>query len=355
MRRERRWTAALALGTLTVLAAAVTGLREDRDPAGHGRTRALAEPVEFQPAGDFVHPATGFPMPATSGPFERVSVVQYDADGEDVSAGYNARLDDPLPQPIVATVYVYPRRPDADLDASFDGLLAVIGREHGGARPELRKNILLAGRYDGRYAFFGYAEPWGGIEQAIPLRSYVVLYPWGRWWVKWRATTPAPISEERMHAIVALTERLLPPEEDGEPRLALARADEQEVVRLQAGTQAPDGGAGRVGRDGDLAFRLAPRGGERHQPVVGAGHDEPGRAVRREREPLARPARERQLVGDRTVDGALRPVLLEDVDPLRPEEHGQRAHASSERDSSSAVRIRTTCCAVNRNMATSST
>ena len=61
-------------------------------------------------------------------------------------------------------------------------------------------------------AIFGYAEPWGGLKQAVPLRSYLVLYAWNGWWVKWRATTPAPIDDERMQAIVDLTETVLPPD-----------------------------------------------------------------------------------------------------------------------------------------------
>jgi hypothetical protein len=83
---------------------------------------------------------------------------------------------------------------------------------HGGAKPEFRKNILLGDeRLVGRYAIFGYEEPWGGLQESIPLRSYVVLYEWKGSWVKWRVTTPAPVSPERMRAIVELTETLVPP------------------------------------------------------------------------------------------------------------------------------------------------
>lgn len=344
-RRPDRW---LVLGLGLVVAAAVGGA----------------------PTGDFAHPS-GFRMPVQAGPFVRTALTQYDAAGQDVSAGYNVIVGSERPLPIVATLYVYPRRGNRDLDAYFDQLLSDIGGRHGGARPEFRKNIVLRSGHVGRYAIFGYAEPWGGLREPIPLRSYLVVYPWGSWWVKWRATTPAPIDDERMKAIVELTETLLPPEvapeapteareSDFEPRLALARSHEEQVGRLDVHAERPDRGAGRVRRHSDLAGFVGPVRGDRVQPVVGPRQHEPRRAVVAEGEPLTWPAGQRQPVGCGTIDGAFRPVLLEDVHPLRLEERAlegwtRRAHARSGRAESSAVRIRTTCCAVNRNIAASST
>jgi hypothetical protein len=209
--RTRRWAGALALGAvLAVLGAALTGLSiiaGSRTPATIAR-----EPVELHPEGDFTHPA-GFLMPEKAGPFERELVIQYDQLGRDVSAGYNALVGKGTPLPVVVTLYVYPASPAEDLDAQFDKVIREIGGSHGGARPEFRNNILLGPRqFVGRYAVFGYAEPWGGLTQDVPLRSYLVLYGWNGWWVKWRATTPAPVSPERMRAIVDLTESVVPPE-----------------------------------------------------------------------------------------------------------------------------------------------
>jgi len=211
--RARRWAAALLLGgTLLVLTAAMTGLSVQATPAVTA-SAALAEPRELKPAGDFVHPAVGFPMPERVGPFQRVAVTQYDQAGLNLSAGYNAMLGETTPLPVVATVYVYPRRAGDELDAYFEKLLADIGESHAGTRPEFQKNIELGGRrFVGRYAIFGYAEPWGGVTREVPLRSYLVLYPWKTWWVKWRVTSPAPIDNERMRRIVDLTESLLPPD-----------------------------------------------------------------------------------------------------------------------------------------------
>jgi len=207
----RRWAGALVLGgALAVLAAALLGLSlraSSTSQAGQPRT----EPRTLHPTGDFKHPS-GFPMPERVGPFQRVEVTQYDEAGLNLSAGYNRLPGEGDPWPIAATVYVYPVRPGVELDAAFEKLLGDLGQMHGGAKPELRKNILLGDeRLVGRYAIFGYEEPWGGLKESIPLRSYVVLYEWKGSWVKWRVTTPAPVSPERMRAIVELTETLVPP------------------------------------------------------------------------------------------------------------------------------------------------
>jgi len=206
----RRWAGVLLLGALlSIIGAAVAGLSivaGSRAPATVAR-----EPVELQVKGDFTHPA-GFVMPEKAGPFERHEVVQYDQLGRDVSAGYNAFVREEARLPIVVDLYVYPASPTQDLGAQFDTVIREIGRSHGAARPELRKNVHLGPKHSAaRYAVFGYAEPWGGATEDVPLRSFLILYRWNGWWVKWRATTPAPVDPERMRAIVDLTESVLRP------------------------------------------------------------------------------------------------------------------------------------------------
>jgi hypothetical protein len=231
----RRWAGILALGgALAVLAALLVGI-SIRASSRSASSRALDAPVELHPTGDFTHPA-GFPMPERAGPFQRVAVIRYDAAGTDVSAGY-VRVPDGEVRPVHATVYVYPAR-GGDLDRYFDQLLRDLGSLHGGATPEFRKNILLADRHVGRYAVFGYEEPFPGTTESIPLRSYLVVYGWEGWWVKWRVTTPAPVGAEQMREIVELTESLLLPDiapgderpstegDDGEDRRSVAKEDE---------------------------------------------------------------------------------------------------------------------------------
>jgi hypothetical protein len=231
--RTRRWAGALLLGAiLSVLGAALAALSilaSSRAPASIGR-----DPIELHPIGDFTHPA-GFVMPEKAGPFEREKIFQYDEAGRDLSAGYNALVGEDTPLPIVVTLYVYPASPTRDLDTQFETVIREIGRNHGGAEPEFRNNVLVGTRrFVGRYAVFGYAEPWGGLTENVPLRSYLVLYRWNGWWVKWRATTPAPVSPERMRAIVDLTGTLLPPEiEPTEPRQPSESDPEPERLALR--------------------------------------------------------------------------------------------------------------------------
>lgn len=192
---------------------------EERTQAEEARPSLLVqaattrgEPVELHPTGDFTHPTADFPMPERVGPFRRGAVTRYDEAARDVSAGYNAVPDGELSLPIAATLYVYPNDVGTELDAGFEALLRGVCAQHAGARVELRKNILLAeDRFIARYAVLAFEEPWGGLTESIPLRSYLVLYRWGGWWVKWRVTTPAPVDGPRMRAIVELTESLVPP------------------------------------------------------------------------------------------------------------------------------------------------
>jgi hypothetical protein len=209
--RARRWIGALTLGGAL---AALVGAQCLLSLTASSTRPAAATDVELHPTGDFTHSKAGFVMPEKIEGFQRVQVTQYDEPGANISAGYNSDPEGGNRWPIVATLYVYPAPAEADLDARFGAILRDIGEQHGGAKPELRKNVLLAdGRFAGRYAVFGYEEPWGGQAESVPLRSYVLLYQWKTWWVKWRVTTPAPVDAERMGAIVRLTETLLPPED----------------------------------------------------------------------------------------------------------------------------------------------
>ncbi len=173
--RRRRWAAAVAIGSaLTLFAGAVAG-RPAAPTREFPTSRALREPIGWQPNGAFVHAASGFPMPVRVGPFERAEVVQYDEEGLDLSAGYNAVVGEKTPLPIVATVYVYPKRPGQQLDAYFEQLLDDLGDYHGGAEPEFRKPIVLRAGFAGRYAIFGYSEPWGGLQRRAEASRLALL------------------------------------------------------------------------------------------------------------------------------------------------------------------------------------
>ena len=183
---------------------------------GAGAMLAGDEPRDLAPHGDFLHSTAGIVLPETVGEFRRVAVTQYDAEATNVSAGYLRAAEGGAVWPIWATVYVYPVREPAEIDEYFTRLLADIGRQHGGAQPDFRQHAALCkGSRVGRYAAFGYEEPFFGVT--LPLRSYVLLYRWQDWWVKWRVTTPASKRDEPIRAMVALTETLAPPCAIAEP------------------------------------------------------------------------------------------------------------------------------------------
>jgi len=197
----------LSLGWSAVLVAAALAERTAPPPANS------SEPRELDPQGDFVHPSAGFVLPQTVGEFRRVAVTQYDQESRNISAGYLRAVEGGSVWPINATVYVYPVRGSGDIDEYFTSLLADIGRQHRGATPDFRQHATLSqGRFVGRYAALGYEEPFFGVK--LPLRSYLVLYRWKDWWVKWRVTTPAPRDGEPIRTMEQLTETVVPPSDD---------------------------------------------------------------------------------------------------------------------------------------------
>jgi hypothetical protein len=169
------------------------------------------EPRDIAVRGTFTHPATGFAMPETVGDFKRTAVTQYDEAATDFSAGYNRVDERGALWPIVATLYVYPIRGSADLDERFSAVIDVLKRSHGGVDPAFRENVTLCqGRFEARYAAFGYQQSLLGATR--PVRSYLLLYRYLHWWVKWRVTMPVTRDGEPIRAMVALTESLVPPE-----------------------------------------------------------------------------------------------------------------------------------------------
>jgi len=168
------------------------------------------EPRDLQVRGAFTHPASGFAMPEAVGEFKRVAVTQYDEAATNFSAGYNRFDEHGALWPIAATLYVYPVRGSGDLDERFAAVIEQIERYHGGVEPDFRESVTLCGgRLVARYAAFGFRELFANVT--LPVRSYVLLYRFQDWWVKWRVTMPVTRDAEPIHAMVELTETLVPP------------------------------------------------------------------------------------------------------------------------------------------------
>jgi hypothetical protein len=150
-------------------------------------------------------------MPAWAGDFRRGQVVQYDADGTNVSAGYDRALVGRVP--ISATLYVYPASEHESLEEHFGRMARDVSRFHGGVEPDFKQAVTLCGgRFPALYALFRLHEPFGGLSPQS-LYSYLVIYRWNTHWIKWRVTFPAPQDlNEALTAMSHLTQTLAPPD-----------------------------------------------------------------------------------------------------------------------------------------------
>jgi hypothetical protein len=84
-----------------VLAAALAGCISMPAPSP-----TLEKPAPVAVEGEFVHAPSGMAFPERIGAFQRVDVKRYDAEGRNVSVGYNLARG---PFVLIATAYVYPQ------------------------------------------------------------------------------------------------------------------------------------------------------------------------------------------------------------------------------------------------------
>lgn len=167
--------------------------------------QSLSQPLPIETAGAYTHPASGISLPPSVGPFRRVSILRYDVQGSDVSAGYN--LPDPL-HPATATVYVYPaprvtaigsppevvaQARTAMMQREFDARVEEILRSHAASKLIEVKSVTLvqAGRtYPGVMATFEYEEVFASRRQLLSSRLYLFGYIDGQWDVAYRFSYP---------------------------------------------------------------------------------------------------------------------------------------------------------------------
>jgi hypothetical protein len=146
----------------------------------------------------YLHRGTGFVLPAEVGPFKRTSVVEYDADGSDASAGYELFVAGK--SEAIVTVYVYPpggalgATSDARCDSAFAGGRASITARFADARPlgdgtppAPDPDARLTGRYAGYTLTADLFTPGGKVASHL----YLYCPPDSRWQVKYRVSTPA--------------------------------------------------------------------------------------------------------------------------------------------------------------------
>jgi hypothetical protein len=141
--------------------------------------------------------ATGMVFPDKVGEFKRIAVHRYDAEGRNVSAGYNLRLGD---AGVAVTVYVYPLEPRAGETArqACDRDFAGVTRAIVAANPENEamgetavQGSVGAETVAGRMAAFTYSQNFAQALRTVTTRALVLCPVKERWIVKYRATWPA--------------------------------------------------------------------------------------------------------------------------------------------------------------------
>jgi hypothetical protein len=149
---------------------------------------ARIEPFQAGTApGEMIHRHTGFVFPARIGSFARVTGHQYDAEGRDVSVGYNGDI------PVVVTVYVYPAGPQS-LEAALVQQSAAVLDAYPGAAVDLQRTLQVTPRaIEARAVTFRFSAEFFGKVQ--PLHSVLVLARHGASYVKYRVTYPADIAD----------------------------------------------------------------------------------------------------------------------------------------------------------------
>jgi len=153
----------------------------------------------------YVHPASKITMPERVAGFQRDTILRYDVDGLDVSAGYNLVS---ASNQVAATVYVYPAPslvsigspPDVVAGArshlsegEFERRKQEIQHVHSGALlidQHDTVRIENGHSYAGKVAIYTFEDVFAGSR--IPVRSqlYVFCYVGGKWAVEYRITYP---------------------------------------------------------------------------------------------------------------------------------------------------------------------
>ena len=167
--------------------------------------RSLEQPEELAVHGAYLHKGSNIKLPESVGVFQREMLTRYDANGLDVSAGYD--LVTPSNH-IAATVYVYPAPrlvsigspPDVIAEAKahlaeseFERRQREIHQVHPDAmlieqHDTVRTEDGLS--YPGKMAIYEYEDLFAGSRQILRSELYVFCYIGGKWAVEYRITRP---------------------------------------------------------------------------------------------------------------------------------------------------------------------
>ena len=167
------------------------------------RTAGPLQPTQLSrinPAGPYVHSASGMTFPEHIGAFQRVEIIRYDSTGNDVSAGYNLANQT---HKVFMTVYIYPRpkmtsisvfpplvtkKSIPGIDSNhFEGIKTQIEKTYPGSKLVNEDIVFLTQggkRYQGQKATYESDSLPAFVNQEALSDAY--LFPYGNWFIAYR-------------------------------------------------------------------------------------------------------------------------------------------------------------------------
>jgi len=166
--------------------------------------QAAADPIAIERTGPYIHRGSGFVFPDGTGKFRRTSIIEYDPEATDVSAGYDRTIPDGA---VVATIYVYPapvaeagdpasrrRQEDGFCREHFEGIKDSISKRY---RPVmLTEEGAVASPFPGHRrpglrAAFTFEEDFRGKRRPLRSEARLFCYVGGPWLIAYRFSAPA--------------------------------------------------------------------------------------------------------------------------------------------------------------------
>jgi hypothetical protein len=165
----------------------------------------LPQPAQVTAGGAYLHPLSQITFPESVGHFRRAAILRYDADGLDVSVGYN--LVTPSAH-IAATVYVYPAPSLVSIgspqnviagaqahlaEGEFENRKREVEHAHLNAVViEQRDTMRTQGNrsYPGKLAVYEYEDLFAGSRIRLRSRLYVFCYVGDKWAIEYRFSYP---------------------------------------------------------------------------------------------------------------------------------------------------------------------
>jgi hypothetical protein len=154
---------------------------------GRSTSTPLPKPLTLSETGDFTHKPSHYTFPPTVASFRRVALTQYDAEGLDISVGYDGGTKD---CPVALTIYMKPAPRmsfiGADpavvqslesnwLSSAYQRWKAEIAQAHPGAAPKTEDSMITDG-YPGRKAVYTIARDESELFVFLVEHQWILTY-----------------------------------------------------------------------------------------------------------------------------------------------------------------------------------